>query len=254
MIDIISVTSENIDKEHICCALSGDEAQSKKQWMKQQFENGLTFKKLNERGKVFIEYIPAENAFAPINAPNYMYINCLWTSGKFKGKGYGSELLKICIEDAQKQNKEGLVILSTKTKKPFMSEASFLKYKGFHVADIAHPYFELLYLPFHPLSSQPKFKAVAKKGRIDEQGIVLYYTHQCPFTEKYVSIIQNLSLQKNVPFKKIRLETIEQAQQSPCPFTTYSLFVNGMLYTNEILTEKKFLQIVDKFFLEYCQD
>ncbi len=248
MIDILSITANNIDKEHICCALSGDVAHSKKQWMKEQFKNGLTFKRLNERGKVFIEYIPAENAFAPIDAPNYMYINCLWISGKFKGKGYGSELLKICIEDAQKQNKEGLAILSTKTKKPFMSEASFLKYKGFHVADIAKPYFELLYLPFFPSSAQPKFKSCAKKGCIDEQGIVLYYTHQCPFTEAYASLIEKISLQKKIAFKKIRLDTTEQAQQSPCAFTTYSLFINGSLCTNEILTEKKFMAILDTFF------
>ncbi len=37
MHNIISVTSENIDKEHICCTLSGDEAENKKQWMKAQF-------------------------------------------------------------------------------------------------------------------------------------------------------------------------------------------------------------------------
>ena len=38
----------------------------------------------------FIEYIPAENAWVPINADGYMYIDCLWVSGSFKGKGYST--------------------------------------------------------------------------------------------------------------------------------------------------------------------
>ena len=34
-----------------------------------------------ERGKCSIEYIPAENAWVPIAADGYLYINCLWGSG-----------------------------------------------------------------------------------------------------------------------------------------------------------------------------
>ena len=34
-----------------------------------------------ERGKCFIEYIPAENAWVPIEAAGWLYINCLWVSG-----------------------------------------------------------------------------------------------------------------------------------------------------------------------------
>ena len=60
------VTKETIEKEHICCCMSdkkGEDGVSlKKAWMKEQFDHGLVFLKLNERGKVFIEYIPAEEA------------------------------------------------------------------------------------------------------------------------------------------------------------------------------------------------
>ena len=64
--NIISVGSSNIDSEHICCAISDKKGEccvsSKKNWMKEQLKDGLVFKKLDARGKVFIEYIPAENA------------------------------------------------------------------------------------------------------------------------------------------------------------------------------------------------
>lgn len=41
----IRVTKENIDKEHICCAMSGKQSLAKKEWMKQRFEEGLFLSK-----------------------------------------------------------------------------------------------------------------------------------------------------------------------------------------------------------------
>ena len=90
--DYIRVTKENIDKEHICCAMSGKQSLDKKEWLKQRFEEGLVFYRSAERGKCFIEYIPAENAWVPIDAAGWLYISCLWVSGSLKGHGYSSEL------------------------------------------------------------------------------------------------------------------------------------------------------------------
>ena len=74
--EYIKVTNENIDKEHICCAISNNndiQVSSKKEWLKEQFREGLVFLKSAERGKCFIEYLPAENAWNPIAADGYMY-------------------------------------------------------------------------------------------------------------------------------------------------------------------------------------
>ena len=102
----IRVTKENIDKEHICCAMSGKQSLAKKEWMKQRFEEGLVFYRSEERGKCFIEYIPAENAWVPIEADGYFYINCLWVSGSMKGHGYSNDLLDKCIRDAKMQGEK----------------------------------------------------------------------------------------------------------------------------------------------------
>ena len=85
--DYIQITKENIDKEHICCAMSGKQSLAKKEWLKQRFAEGLVFYRSVERGKCFIEYIPAENAWVPITADGWLYINCLWVSGSMKGHG-----------------------------------------------------------------------------------------------------------------------------------------------------------------------
>jgi len=39
----IRITKENIDKEHICCAMSGKQSIDKKEWMKREFDDGLVF-------------------------------------------------------------------------------------------------------------------------------------------------------------------------------------------------------------------
>jgi len=120
--EYIRVTNENIDKEHICCAISNNkdiQVLSKKAWLSGRFEDGLVFLKSTERGKCFIEYIPAENAWNPIAADGYMYINCLWVAGSFKGHGYSTDLLNACMEDSKIKGKKGCVFCLPKRKKHF---------------------------------------------------------------------------------------------------------------------------------------
>ncbi|SHN63032.1 N-acetyltransferase [Desulfovibrio litoralis] len=250
--DIINVDLSNIEHEHICCSISEKKGENcvalKKAWLKERFKDGLVFKKLNARGKVFIEYIPAENAWYPILADNFLHINCFWVSGQFKGQGYANKLLEACILNAKHQNKHGLTVISSKKKMPFLSDPDYLKYKGFKLADTAQPYYELLYLPLtdnEHILNLPKFKDCAKNGTIKEREMVLYYSNQCPFAEKYAFIIRDIANAKGYPLLLNKIETKKQAQNSPMPFTTYSFFYEGKFITNEIFSEKKF----EKFLL-----
>ncbi len=124
--EYIRVTKENLEQEHICCAISNNkdvQVSSKKAWLAERFDEGLVFLKSVERGKCFIEYIPVENAWNPIVADNYMYIDCLWVSGSFKGHGYSNDLLDECIRDSKEKGKSGLCILSSAKKKPKLTTA-----------------------------------------------------------------------------------------------------------------------------------
>lgn len=246
--DYVYVTKENIEQEHICCAISSNsdvQVRSKKDWLGDRFEGGLVFLKSSVRGKCFIEYIPAKNAWIPIDAGNYMYIDCLWVAGSLKGHGYSSELLNLCIEDSKKKGMDGICILSSKKKMPYLADPKFLAYKGFRVCDEASNGIQLWYLAFND-SNLPKFKSCAKNCHISESGFVLYYTSQCPFNAKYVPIIENLSKEMNIEFKAIHLDTKEKAQNAPTPITTYALFYNGDYVTNDVMNEKKFLKVVEK--------
>lgn len=248
--DIICVNEKNIEKEHICCAISDKKGDtcvaSKKAWMSDRFKDGLTFRRLDARGKVFIEYIPAEYAWYPICAEGYMHIDCFWVSGKYKGQGYANQLLDHCISDARKQGKAGVTVLSSNKKMAFLSDPKYLKYRGFQLADTAAPYYELLYLPFEQEAPVPGFKDCAKEGKIPDSGLVLYYSNQCPHTDKYAPVLQDTAKARGVALEVRKLETTEAAQNAPCPFTTYSLFYNGEFVTNEILSAKKFEKFMDE--------
>lgn len=246
--DYIIVNKDNIETEHICCAISNNndvQVSSKKSWLKNRFDDGLVFLKSTERGKCFIEYIPAEKAWNPIDAKDYMYINCLWVSGSFKQNGYAKELLSYCIKDSMEKGKIGLCILTSKKKKPFLSDPGFLKHFNFIKADESTNGIELWYLPFEKDQITPKFLEIAKDPHIDKEGYVLYYTYQCPFNAKYVPQLKEIALSRGVKFEAIHLDSLEDARNAPTPITTYALFYNGKYLTNEQMNDKRFLKLLD---------
>ena len=246
--EYIRVTKDNLEKEHICCAISNNkdiQVSSKKAWLADRFDEGLVFLKSAERGKCFIEYIPAESAWVPIIADGYMYIDCLWVSGSFKGHGYSSDLLNECIRDSREKGRAGLCILAAAKKKPFLADPGYLKHKGFAVCDEADNGIRLWYLPFEKGGDMPRFKECAKHPHIDEKGYVLYYTAQCPFNAKYVPILQQTAEENRIPFHAIHIGSREEAQNAPTPVTTYALFHDGKYITNEQMNDKKFLKLIN---------
>ena len=244
--EYIKVTKENLETEHICCAISNNkdcQVSSKKAWLADRFDEGLVFLKSVERGERFIEYLPAEKAWNPIEAAGYMYIDCLWVSGSFKGHGYANDLLGACIADSREKGKLGLCILSAAKKKPFLADPKFLTYKGFTVCDEADNGIQLWYLPFSPGAEPPRFKACARHPHADSKGYVLYYTSQCPFNAKYVPTVEETARAHGIPFRAVHIESMEDAQRAPTPVTTYALFYNGQYLTNEQMNDKKFLKL-----------
>ena len=239
----IRITKENIDKEHICCAMSNPQSVKKKEWLKQRFDEGLVFYRSEERGKCFIEYMPAEKAWNPILAEGYMHINCLWVSGSLKGHGYSNDLLSECIRDAKEKGCKGLTILSSAKKKGFLADPKYLAYKGFEAADTTDPGIQLWYLPFEKDGNKPQFKECARHPHCDEKGFVIAYSDQCPFTYYWVSRLQEAALQHDIPLKVIHIDSREAAQNAASPVTNFTLYKDGDFVSHEIQSEKKFLAL-----------
>ena len=124
-------------------------------------------------------------------------------------------------------------------------EKKFFQKQGFNICDTAEPYFELWYKPFNKQAPEPKFKSIAKNGICDQKdGLSVYYTDACPFTDYYVNVeMKKIAEKKGLKLYIKKLETRQQAQNHFVPHTIYSVFYNGKFITQHILNERLF----DKF-------
>lgn len=235
----INLTLDNLESEHICCAISDKKHQCgvdfKKQWLKERIHEGHTFRKLDERGKVFIEYAPLEKAWIPVEGDNYLYIYCLWVSGSFKGKGYGKALLDYCINDAKNQGKSGVCVLSSKKKKPYLTDKKFMLKYGFEVVDNINNEYELLALSFD--ETKPHFADSAKAMTIDDEKLTIYYGRQCPFISNCIEQVKNYCENNNIPLQLIEVDTLEKAKSVPCIFNNWATFYKGKFQSQLLLNE-----------------
>jgi GNAT superfamily N-acetyltransferase len=248
----IEIINNNIEKEHICCAFSdkkyADGYNKKKQWLKKEFANGYKFVRLDERAKVFIEYGPSEKAWIPITAKNYLNINCFWVSGKYKNHGYGKKLLEHAILDAKKDSKDGLVTVVGTKKFHFMSDTKWLLKQGFEIVETTDDGFALLVLKLKKDSITPIFNpSVKDRTSIKKEGIVVYYSNRCPYSEYHVqnSLIETVK-KRDISYEIIKLNTYEEAQNSPTLATVFSLFYNGKFITTDlsICMDSRFEKII----------
>jgi len=254
MEEIITLNKKNIANEHICCAFSdkkcADGYQQKKEWLKNEFNNGYIFRRINARAKVFIEYGPAEKGWAPIEAKNYLLVNCFWVSGQYKGKGYGKALLQMAINDAIEQGKNGLVTIAGIKKFHFMSDTKWLIKQGFEVVEKLSSGFCLLAKKINSESTNPSFNESVKSGLCPyNKGLVVYYSNRCPFSEYHVQTSLRQTAQKrNIPLKIIKLTSSQEAQLSPTPATIFSLFYNGKFITTDIsiCMDSRFDKLIEK--------
>lgn len=249
--EIVTIDDRNIDVAHICCAIGNDKinqlrANAKKQWMKERFKEGLVFKRLNDRGKVFIEYMPIETVWKPLVGESTMVINCLWVSGKFKNQGMGKILLTECIEDARQKGMNYVAVVTSTKAKPFLTDKKFFEHHGFKIVDSAPPYFELMCYEINAQGKLPVFAQCVKADISEEQvGFTFVYSNQCPFMEAYVGLLANIVEQKGIAFDIHKLENYQQAQNSGTPFGTLGIFYNRKWVTHELMTEKKFEKLVE---------
>ncbi|RJS57287.1 GNAT family N-acetyltransferase [Bacillus subtilis] len=244
----IEITKDNIEDNHICCALGAKQYENainqKKRWLKARMDKGLVFYRLNERAKVFIEYLPADEVWVPINAPNFMYINCLWVSGRYKNNGHAKRLLDKCIADAKARGMDGIVHIAGKKKLPYLSDKHFFEHMGFTLLDEAGPYFQLMALTWNSLAASPAFKQQVKSDFVNEKGITIYYTAQCPFAVGMLEDLRELTEKKGIQFQSIQLSSKEEAQKSPAIWTTFSVFFEGEFVTHEIMSINKFEKLL----------
>lgn len=246
MNNYINLDIDNIEEEHICCAIGDpkhqDGVDKKKEWMRERLANGHVFRKLDARGKIFIEYEPIETAWVPISGENYEYIYCLWVAGRFKGNGIARELLEYAISDAKDKNMSGICTLVAKKKKPFLGEKKFFLHFGFEVVDSIQDY-ELLALKFDD-NDTPKFNDNARLMKIDDEDFTIYYTNQCPYVEYEIRELTDYAESNNIKLNFIKIDSLEKAKNAPCIINNWANFYRGEYVSNRIINAKAFEKLL----------
>lgn len=246
MNEYLNLTLDNIEKEHICCAI-GDKkhisgVERKKEWIKSKLNEGHVFRKLNARGKIFIEYEPIETAWAPVAGEGYEYIYCLWVAGSFKGQGIAGELLEYAINDSKAKGMNGICTLTSKKKKPFIGEKKFFEHYGFRTVDTVGDY-ELTALKFNERQT-PKFSDSARKMRIDSPEFTVFYSPECPYAEYEVKELSEYARENNVPISFVKIDSLEKAKNAPCVFNNWANFYKGQFVSNTILNANSFKKLL----------
>ena len=246
--EFINLTAENIGEEHLCCIIRSKKphpgVEAKRNWLSGRLKEGHVFRKLNEKGCCFIEYAPLETAWVPIVGDNFYYIYCLWVDGKLKGKGYGRELMEYCIADAREKGKSGICMLGAKKQKNWLSNQAFAKKYGFETVDVTDSGYELLAFSFD--GQTPKFTENAKKEKIMNQELTIYYDMQCPFIYEKIEDIRQYCESGNIPASLILVDSMQKAKELPCVFNNWAVFYKGKVETVNLLDVASIEKILKK--------
>jgi hypothetical protein len=210
---------------------------NKSKWLNDRFEEGLRYVQLfqNKKQAGFIEYTAAEFSSRVVNADHYIVIHCLWVSET--GKSYGTNLINRCLEDAKKQAKRGVVVVTNPETSWTPSKDIFLK-NNFKLVDTAPYNFELLVYHFdEPTTKLPSFPTNWDERVKRFQNLTILRSFQCPYvevaTENIVEGASKLGIDVEIIDIKNREELMELA---PTPYGIFSVVFKGQLITFHRLT------------------
>ena len=249
--EIFDVNSGNIDQTGFFCYMSKRKEpgyKQKREWLEARFTEGLKIKILHENGgrdTGFIEYIPGEYAWRALNAPNYMVIHCLWVVGKGKKKGFGSELLKTCIEDARAQGKSGVVMVTTN--RVWLANNEIFLRNGFTEVDQALGMFQLMCLDFGK-GCDLKFPSNwDERARSFGNGLTILRTPQCPYIENGTNDILSFASAKGIETRVVNFTSAQEVQEkSPSPYGVFGTVLDGKLFAYHYLLQKDFDKLMQE--------
>ncbi|MFC1551524.1 GNAT family N-acetyltransferase [Candidatus Latescibacterota bacterium] len=247
---IVSVNERNISEHpHIICFINPkhESYPIKIDWLKQRFAEGYTIKLLYLEGEKrpvgFIEYTTGENAWRAVSAEDYLFIHCIWVSAnKYKNKGIGTTLVNDCYEDAMSRGRRGVAVVTSSGS--FMAEGDIFRKCGFEAVEEAEPHYEL-WVKTVKKGPLPRFNDW-KKELAQYTGLNIVYSKQCPWVSRFVEEIGNNKKYNQLKLNITELQTPQDAQKAPSPYSTFNLIFNGKLLADHYISETRFKNILKK--------
>ena len=152
------------------------------------------------------------------------------------------EKINSILNDAKNKNMNGVCTLTSKKKKPFLSEKNFFEHFGFKVVDSIGDY-ELLALKFNDKET-PKFSDTARKMKIDDKNFTIYYSPECPYVSYEVKELSEYASKNNININFIKIDSLEKAKNAPCIFNNWANFYKGEFISNTILNANSLEKLI----------
>ena len=244
--NIIEVTAENVSEAGIYCIKDKKAAgyKAKLDWFCTKINQGLKINiALDNAGKQigFIEYLPSEQAWRPVKAANFYFIQCIALFVKeAKQKGVASYLLRQCEMDARQNGKSGICAMSSDG--VWMANKAIYEKKDFIIADRLDR-FELMVKSFEDHITLPVFNDWTKEQK-KYRGWHLIYADQCPWHEKSVQDLRQSAEEHGIKLQVKKLVRPKEAQKAPSGFGTFSLLRDGKLLADHYISRTRFENIL----------
>jgi N-acetylglutamate synthase-like GNAT family acetyltransferase len=245
---IVEVTPKNAIKETFFCIKDTKRQgfKDKANWFEKRYKEGVRIKILkNDEDKMigFIEYVPAKNAWRPIDADNYMFIHCAYIySKKERNKGYGSVLIEEAEKEAKAKGMDGVCVMTSKG--GWLANKTLFEKNGFEQIEVKDR-FELLSKTWNSDAKIPKFNDWSKQQK-KYGGWHLLYADQCPWNEKSVAALLHVAMDYEVDLKVSKINTVKEAKMAPSGFGVFNLLYDGKLVDDHYLSATRFRNILKK--------
>jgi hypothetical protein len=242
-----TVGPENLADCGIGCLLdSRSEGRRRKlDWLPRRFAEGLRLLLVRDgAGKplAFLEYVPGEAAWRPVEAGGWLFVHCLWVFPRGKGVGgLGSRLLRACIEEAARSGARGVAALASSG--PWMAGPAVFRKNGFEVVD-ERDRFELLAHRLRP-GPLPAFRELAPRWK-KQRGLHVVHCAQCPFLPESVEAITELAREHGLEVKITRLRSAREAQRAPSYYGVFGLLWNGELLSDHYVSRGRFRNLLKR--------
>lgn len=146
------------------------------------------------------------------------------------------------IKDAKEKGKSGIVMLGSDKQKAWLSDQNFASLFGFKKTETTPYGYSLFTLSFD--GTLPHFTQKAKEGRNNEEGLSIYYSHQCPYSLPRIEKLEAYVKKNNIPYSFHFIDTLEKAKNVPSAFNNWSVFYNGVFQTVNQIDEKYVAKLI----------
>lgn len=245
---IVEVTPSNVATEGLFCSRDKSSAgfKAKQLWFETESNSGASIRIVrDDLGKqlAFIEFMPGKIAWRPVNADNYLFIQCMFVYSKSdRNQGIGTELIKICEAQAAIMGLDGVCTLASDG--AWIHDNRMFVKNGYSVIQTKGRY-ELLVKSFNE-DAKPPSLIDWEKHQSAFIGWHLVYANQCPWHAKAADVLVKVASEFGIDMQITILTKPEQIKSAPSGFGVFSLIKDGKLLEDHYISETRFRSILRK--------